>query len=106
VLNNNNLTPTLDELLEMDLKNMGDEELRVHHERLRTLRKKDIRQILKDESLRMPEHEGFVYVLSNPAMPGLLKVGSTVGPVEKRAAGLSRMTGVPEPFKIEGTFPI
>ena len=98
--------PTLDDLLEIDPKNMGDEELCAYHERLRILERKDIRQILKDEFLEMPEHEGFIYILSNPAMPGLLKIGSTVGPVEKRAADLSRMTGVPEPFKIERAFPV
>ena len=43
---------------------------------------------------------GRVYVLSNRAMPGLVKIGFTMGTVESRAAELSS-TGVPEPFEIE-----
>lgn len=43
---------------------------------------------------------GFVYVLSNPAMPGLYKVGSTIHAPGARAADLSRATGVPSPFSL------
>jgi hypothetical protein len=38
-------------------------------------------------------------------MPGLLKVGSTAGPVEKRVRDLGSPTGVPEHFRIEGKIP-
>lgn len=41
---------------------------------------------------------GFVYVLINPAMPGLVKVGHTARDVERRASELSASTGVPSPF--------
>ena len=44
---------------------------------------------------------GFVYVLSNEAMPGLLKIGHTFDDVSARAFALSRATGVPAPFKVE-----
>lgn len=44
---------------------------------------------------------GYVYVLSNPAMGTLLKVGFTCSSVEKRAAELSGATGVPSPFVVE-----
>lgn len=43
---------------------------------------------------------GFVYVLSNEAMPGLVKVGMTTQLSEIRAKKL-RTTGVPLPFKVE-----
>lgn len=43
---------------------------------------------------------GYVYVLSNPAMPGLVKIGRTTRSVEARVAELWQ-TGVPQPFFIE-----
>ncbi|MDX2970036.1 GIY-YIG nuclease family protein [Kribbella solani] len=49
----------------------------------------------------MPKHTaGFVYVLSNPAMPGLIKVGRTRQLTESRAKKL-QTTGVPVPFTVE-----
>jgi hypothetical protein len=47
---------------------------------------------------------GFVYLLSNPAMPGLVKIGQTTRSVDLRVAELSAHTGVPAPFVIEATF--
>ena len=41
---------------------------------------------------------GFVYVLINPAMPGLAKVGKTTRTPAQRLAELSSATGVPSPF--------
>lgn len=41
-----------------------------------------------------------VYVLSNPAMPGLVKIGRAVA-VEGRVAQLSQLTAVPLPFNLE-----
>jgi len=43
---------------------------------------------------------GYVYVLSNKAMPGLLKIGFTDRHPKVRAKEL-RTTGVPEPFEVE-----
>lgn len=43
--------------------------------------------------------KGYVYILTNQAMPGLVKVGMTLGDVEARAAQL-HTTGVPMPFEI------
>ena len=48
---------------------------------------------------------GFVYVISNAAMPGLLKVGFTVRSVDERIAELNSGTAVPSPFIVEGVFP-
>ncbi|HHL19049.1 MAG TPA: GIY-YIG nuclease family protein [Thiothrix sp.] len=44
--------------------------------------------------------KGFIYVLSNPAFDGLLKIGFTTRSVKQRAKELYG-TGVPDPFKIE-----
>lgn len=47
--------------------------------------------------------EGFIYVLSNKAYPGLVKIGYTRQDPEQRAAQLFS-SGVPYPFEIEATF--
>lgn len=43
----------------------------------------------------------YVYVLSNPAMPDLAKVGRTTNDPRQRVANLSAATGVPLPFELE-----
>lgn len=44
---------------------------------------------------------GIVYVLTNDAMPQMVKIGRTSGEgVERRVAELSRATGIPLPFKV------
>lgn len=45
---------------------------------------------------------GYVYVLSNPSMPGIVKIGKTNRNPNLRLRELSSATGVPTPFKIEG----
>jgi hypothetical protein len=47
---------------------------------------------------------GYVYVLSNPSMFGLLKIGYTERTVEERVNELNRETGVPSDFIIECYF--
>jgi T5orf172 domain len=42
--------------------------------------------------------EGYIYVLTNPGMVGLVKVGKTSRSPELRAAELSQATGVAQPF--------
>ena len=44
--------------------------------------------------------EGTVYVLTNPAMPNMVKIGKTTRDVELRLADLYS-TGVPLPFECE-----
>lgn len=44
--------------------------------------------------------KGFVYILSNPSMPDIVKIGRTTRTVEGRAAELYQ-TGVPTPFTVE-----
>lgn len=42
---------------------------------------------------------GYVYILTNEAMPGLVKIGKTTRSVEQRAAELTH-TGIPFPFDV------
>ncbi|HKI77647.1 MAG TPA: GIY-YIG nuclease family protein [Ignavibacteriaceae bacterium] len=42
-----------------------------------------------------------IYILSNPVMSGLLKIGYTFQDVQRRAQELSSSTGVPTPFEVE-----
>ena len=45
---------------------------------------------------------GWIYVMSNPSMPGLSKIGmSAQDPKEYRVKELSQATGVPEPFVVQ-----
>jgi hypothetical protein len=47
-------------------------------------------------------HNGYLYVLSNPAMSGILKIGVTERSGAHRARELySGATGVPSPFRLE-----
>jgi hypothetical protein len=41
-----------------------------------------------------------VYILENPSMPGILKIGYTKGDPNDRADQLSKATGVPTPYKV------
>lgn len=47
--------------------------------------------------------KGYLYVLSNRSMPGMLKIGKTTRQPEKRVAELNAASGVPTPFRIEAT---
>jgi len=47
---------------------------------------------------------GYVYILSNPCMPSLIKIGFTTRNIDERIAELNSSTGVPEPFVLEATF--
>lgn len=44
--------------------------------------------------------KGYVYILSNESLPGLIKIGKTTRTVEQRANELFT-SGLPTPFKIE-----
>lgn len=54
--------------------------------------------------IREVSWSGYVYVLSNPGIPDLLKVGFTMGDPDQRARELSDHTGVPNRYVIEATF--
>lgn len=50
----------------------------------------------------MNEDLGIIYVLSNPALDGFLKIGFTRKPdVEQRVRELSKSTSIPLPFELE-----
>lgn len=49
---------------------------------------------------------GFIYVLINPTMPGLAKVGKTTRNPTDRVAELSSATGVPSPFMLAFQQPV
>ena len=65
----------------------------------------ELYQCLKCEKPLFKLHviNGYVYILSNPAMPGLLKIGYTERDVQERVKELSN-TGIPSPFEIEAVF--
>lgn len=44
---------------------------------------------------------GYVYILINKEMPGLVKIGHTKRSIEERIEELSKQTGVPEKFEEE-----
>lgn len=98
--------PILLQLLNAPLEEMNEKQLSSYVARLQEVTKKDIGQIVQDEARGRPEYRGFLYVLSNPAMPELLKIGVTSGQAADRAKDLSRPTGVPECFVVECYFPI
>lgn len=52
------------------------------------------------------EVEGLVYVLSNPVMPGLLKIGYTTRLIDERLEELASATGVPASFQLEALFDV
>jgi hypothetical protein len=54
--------------------------------------------ILSYRGNEMSNNSGYVYILINPATPGLVKIGKTTRSPEERARELSSATGVPEPF--------
>lgn len=47
-----------------------------------------------------PSAPGWVYILTNEAMPGLVKIGCTTRNPKERAAELSSSSGVPLPFVV------
>jgi hypothetical protein len=58
----------------------------------------------KDVLMSYASISGYIYILSNPSMKGLLKIGLSTRPVQDRVAELDSATGVPMPFKIEAYF--
>ncbi|MBI3457977.1 MAG: GIY-YIG nuclease family protein [Candidatus Rokubacteria bacterium] len=57
------------------------------------------------EGIEVHSGVGFIYLLSNPYMPGLVKIGFTERDVFERAKELCAATGVPAPYVVEAYFP-
>ena len=53
-----------------------------------------------------PKSPGWVYILTNEAMPGLVKIGLTTRTPKERAAELSRATGVLLPYVVAWARPV
>ncbi|USR61600.1 GIY-YIG nuclease family protein [Lelliottia amnigena] len=76
------------------------------------MREQRIDSVLKIEpedivTMQIPEGfslNGWVYVLSNEAMPGIFKIGMTTSSPEVRAREVSQGTGVPMPYVVEHAF--
>lgn len=76
------------------------------------IREKVVDRVLKMEeevirTMSIPENfslNGWVYILSNQAMPGIYKVGMTTTTPEIRAREVSQGTGVPMPYEVERAF--
>jgi len=47
---------------------------------------------------------GFIYILSNESIPGLIKIGYSERPIGERVNELNLQTGVPTPFTLEAYF--
>jgi hypothetical protein len=46
------------------------------------------------------KNTGYIYILTNESLPGLIKIGCTSKVPEVRASRLSRSTGIPTPFSV------
>lgn len=49
---------------------------------------------------------GFIYCLTNPSFPGLVKIGKTANDPEIRAAQLGASSGVPTKFNLAWSLPV
>jgi hypothetical protein len=53
---------------------------------------------------RKDDYDSWVYILSNPSIPNMYKIGYTKHSPDKRAKQLSNATGVVLPYKVEWAF--
>ena len=53
---------------------------------------------------RDKNYDSWVYILSNPTMPRMFKIGYTKNTPEERAKQISNATGVALPYKVEWAF--
>ena len=60
---------------------------------------------IKILNLRLDINKQYVYILSNPAMPRLIKIGYTKNHPGERVKQLSRSSSIPVPFDVEWVYP-
>ena len=60
----------------------------------------DEAELLIDTVKCLFNKSGFIYILTNPSMSGLLKIGMTTRSPLQRAKELSSATGIPTPFEV------
>ena len=60
---------------------------------------------MNEQNKNPPSGKGYIYILSNPSMANLYKVGLTTNSVNQRIQELNS-TGVPRPFKLEKKYEI
>lgn len=89
------------ELMDLEIDQLDEQELQKFLVRLQELKRKDYGQVAEDSALGRPEYRGYVYILSNISMPGLVKIGFTETLAETRAKFLSAHSGIPTPFRVE-----
>ena len=53
---------------------------------------------------RREDSRGFIYVMTNPSMPGLVKIGTTTVSPQDRAKQISQNSGVPTPFIVASEY--
>ena len=49
---------------------------------------------------------GSIYILSNPSLQGIVKIGWTIKGADERAKELSKSTAIPTPFEVEEEQPV
>ena len=64
----------------------------------------DVKYFTKRTKRNIPnsgEGKDIVYIMSNPSLQGMVKIGYTSKEIEVRRGILSKATGIPTPFKVE-----
>lgn len=85
----------IDELEPDPILGLTESDIRLFHQRLAAL---DSIYDLNARTTATGGRGGYLYLLLNPSMPGLIKVGRTARVPDQRVAELTNATGVPTPF--------
>jgi T5orf172 domain len=100
--------PSLLDMLNANQAHLSPEELRAHITNLSKVARSSghVKEAIIRDSSPRKEYLGFIYILSHPRMPGILKIGYTEKSVTDRIAQLSAPTGVPGRFTMEDMVPV
>ena len=99
------LTPSLFDMLNANQALLSPEELRAHIANLSKVARSSghLKEAIIRDSFPRKQYSRFIYILSHPRMPGILKIGYTEKCVTDRIAQLSAPTDVPGKFTMEPT---